>query len=168
LVQSFFERSCGKHGRRDLKLPERLLERFSAYRWPGNIRELENTIERIVILTRGSEVDLADLPPFLQVEHAPLEVISLDLPPKGISLGGIEKAVLLRALQKCEWNQSEAARYLGLSRKTLIYRMHKYNLLERKPLCVTPDSNRVCTWRIEPVDPRLVGFNTNGWIDLNL
>jgi DNA-binding NtrC family response regulator len=139
LVQSFFEQSCRKHGRRDLKLPERLLERFSAYRWPGNIRELENTVERIVILTRGSEVALADLPPFLQAEHAPLEVISLDLPPRGISLGGIEKEVLLRALQKCEWNQSQAARYLGLSRKTLIYRMHKYNLFGRRPLCVTPD-----------------------------
>jgi len=46
--------------------------------------------------------------------------------------------VLLRALQKCNWNQSQAARYLGLSRKTLIYRMHKHNLVERKPLCLTP------------------------------
>lgn len=139
LVQFFFERSCSKHGRMDLKLPEGLLDRFSAYRWPGNIRELENTVERIVVLTRGNEIGLADLPAFLQVEPVTLEVISLDLPPKGISLGGLEKEVLLRALQKCNWNQSEAARYLGLSRKTLIYRMHKYDLVEHKPISVTPD-----------------------------
>lgn len=138
LVEILFERSSNKYGRRHLRLPEALLDRFLAYHWPGNIRELENTVERIVILTRGSEVALADLPPFLQAEPAPLEVINLDLPPKGISLGGIEKEVLLQALQKCDWNQSEAARYIGVSRKTLIYRMHKYNLFEHKPLCLTP------------------------------
>lgn len=139
LVRFFYQRSCSKYGRQDLKLPEQLLARFSAYRWPGNIRELENSIERIVVLTRGNEIGLDDLPAFLQVQPAPLEVINLDLPPKGVSLSGIEKEVLLRALQKCNWNQSQAARYLGLSRKTLIYRMHKYDLAERKPLCVAPD-----------------------------
>jgi two-component system response regulator AtoC len=138
LAQFFFERSCSKHGRTDLTLPDRLLHRFSAHRWPGNVRELANTVERIVVLARGSEVRLADLPTFFQSDPAPLEVINLNLPPKGISLGGIEKEVLLRSLQKCNWNQSQAARYLGLSRKTLIYRMHKYNLVERKPLCLTP------------------------------
>ncbi|HTT24148.1 MAG TPA: sigma-54 dependent transcriptional regulator [Candidatus Sulfotelmatobacter sp.] len=139
LVRVFFERGCKKHGRDGLTLPERLLDHFSGYRWPGNIRELENTVERIVVLTQGSEVGLADLPAFLQSEPARLEIINLnlDLPPNGISLGGIEKEVLLRALEKSDWNQSQAARYLGISRKTFIYRMHKHNLVERKPLCVT-------------------------------
>jgi two-component system NtrC family response regulator len=139
LVQFFYQRSCNKYGRKDLKLPEHVLARFSAYPWPGNIRELENTIERIVVLARGSEISLDDLPEFLHSEPTPLEVISLDLPSKGISLGGLEKEILLQALQKCDWNQSQAARYLCLSRKTLVYRMHKYDLAERKPSCVTPD-----------------------------
>ena len=143
MVQCFFERSRNKHGRKDLTLPKRLLHRFSAYRWPGNIRELENAVERIVVLARGSEICLADLPACLKSDPAPLEVINLDLPPNGISLGGIERDVLLRALQKCNWNQSQAARYLGLSRKTLIYRMHKYNLVERKPLYITPGRSPV-------------------------
>jgi two-component system NtrC family response regulator len=151
LVQFFFGRSCTKHGRKDLKMPERLIDRFSNYRWPGNIRELENTVERIVVLTRGSEVGLADLPLFLQTEPAPLELISLDLPTKGISLGGIEKEVLLRALQKCDWNQSEAARYLGLSRKTLIYRMHKYDLAEYN-LYIAPNGSAAAeiAWGTDP------------------
>ena len=133
LVRFFFERNCSKHGRRELRLPEELLERFSSYLWPGNVRELENAVGRIVALARGNEVAPADLPEFLQDKPARLEVIGLDLPPKGISLRGIEKEVLLRALQRCDWNQCQAARYLGLSRKTLIYRMHKHNLLEHKP-----------------------------------
>jgi len=139
LVQFFFERSCSKHGRKDLKLSEWLLGRFLAYRWPGNVRELENIVERIVVLTPGNEIGIADLPAFLQPEPAPLEVIGLDLPPKGISFGGIEKEVLLRALQQCNWNQSQAARYLALTRKTLVYRMHKYNLVGHEPFGVTAD-----------------------------
>jgi two-component system NtrC family response regulator len=52
----------------------------------------------------------------------------LNLPPEGISLEGIEKELILMALRKCEWNQSRAAQYVDLSRKTLIYRMEKFGL----------------------------------------
>jgi two-component system NtrC family response regulator len=149
LVLFFLDRSRVKYGREDLKLPERLLSRFSAYPWPGNIRELENIVERIVLLTPGNEIGPADLPAFLQSDRAPLEVINLDLPPKGISLGGLEKEVLLRALRKCNWNQSQAARYLSVSRKTLIYRMHKYDLAGPAPLCVAwPSDQRTPTKRV--------------------
>jgi len=143
LVKFFFGRSRTKHGREDLKLPEQLLDRFSTYKWPGNIRELENIVERIVVLKRGSEIGFGDLPAFLRAEPAHLETIRLDLPPKGISLGGIEKEVLLQALHKCNWNQSQAARYLGLSRATLIYRMNKYNLVEGAPLSTVRDRSNV-------------------------
>jgi two-component system, NtrC family, response regulator AtoC len=124
-------------------LPEQLLDRFLAYRWPGNIRELENIVERIVVLTSGSEVSLGDLPALLQAEPTPLDAISLDLPPNGISLGDVERELLCRALQECNWNQSRAARYLGLSRRTLIYRMQKYNLAGRAPLCIVGNRSNV-------------------------
>ena len=132
LVRYFFARTCVKHSREDLVLPERLHGRFSAYRWPGNVRELENTIERIVVLTQSCEVDVNDLPSFLQHQPASLETILVDLPSTGISLSRLEKDVLLRALEKSNWNQSQAARYLGLSRKTLIYRMRKFGLVGPK------------------------------------
>jgi DNA-binding NtrC family response regulator len=133
LVRYFFARSCVKHSREDLVLPERLHGRFSAYRWPGNVRELENTIERIVVLTQRCEVGVNDLPSFLQHQPASLEAIRLDLPSTGISLSRLEKDLLLRALEKSNWNQSQAARYLSLSRKTLIYRMRKFGLAGPKP-----------------------------------
>ena len=129
LVKFFLERSCSKHKRRNLRLGDGVLERFLAYRWPGNIRELENLIERVVVLADSPEVGLADLPEFLQPEPSPLEAINLDLPPNGIRFGSLEKEVLLRALQQFDWNQSKAARYLGLTRKTLAYRVQKYDLL---------------------------------------
>jgi DNA-binding NtrC family response regulator len=140
LVRYFFARSCVKHSREDLVLPERLHSCFSAYRWPGNIRELENTIERIVVLTQRCEVGVNDLPSFLHRHPGSLEAIRLDLPSTGISLSRLEKEVLLRGLEKSNWNQSQAARYLGLSRKTLIYRMHKFGLAGPKPLDVPPEN----------------------------
>jgi two-component system NtrC family response regulator len=138
LVRYFFGRSCGKHSREDLVLPERLYSHFSAYRWPGNVRELENIIERTVLLTQGREVGVNDLPSFLQHQPASLEEIRLDLPSTGISLSRLEKDVLLHALEKTSWNQSQAARYLGLSRKTLIYRMRKFGLTGHKHFDVPP------------------------------
>ena len=132
LLRFFFARSSSKHGRPDLTLSDDVVDRFLAYQWPGNIRELENVVERIVICTPSSEVAVADSPEFLQPE--PVEAINLDLPPSGICMRGLEKEVLLRALQQCNWNQSMAARYLGLSRKTLAYRAHKHQLLKHAPL----------------------------------
>lgn len=57
-----------------------------------------------------------------------MEELHLDLPPQGISLDAVEKQLILTALKKFNWNQTHAARYLDLSRKTLIYRMEKYNI----------------------------------------
>ena len=128
LAERFFLKAKEKHGRPDLTLPASLLAHFGGYRWPGNIRELENVIERLVVLTRGNEITLNNLPEFLRRERGVLEELRLDLPPQGISLDAIEKELILRALKKFDWNQTQAARYLDLSRKTLIYRMEKYDL----------------------------------------
>lgn len=68
-------------------------------------------------------------------------MLHLDLPPQGISLEAVEKELILRALQKSNWNQTQAARYLDLSRKTLIYRMEKYNIQsDRQPPRTSSDN----------------------------
>jgi two-component system NtrC family response regulator len=128
LVEHFFVKSREKNGRPNLVLPASLLPYFSGYRWPGNVRELENIVERLVVLSRGDEITLEDLPEFLRRTRASVEELHLDLPPQGISLEAVEKELILRALKKFNWNQSQAARYLDLSRKTLIYRMEKFGL----------------------------------------
>ena len=128
LLQDFFLKSKQKHQRTELSLPEVLIPYFCSYRWPGNVRELENVVERITVLTRGNEITLGDLPDFLRRQRPALDELHLELPPQGVSLEGVEKELILKALTKCDWNQSRAAKYLDISRKTLIYRMEKFGL----------------------------------------
>jgi DNA-binding NtrC family response regulator len=131
LVQHFFLKTREKMGRPNLVLPPALLPRFQEYRWPGNIRELENVMERIVVLARGDEITLADLPDFLRRERPAVDTLQLELPGKGISLEGIEKELLIRALKKFNGNQTHAAKFLDISRKALRYRMEKHGLARR-------------------------------------
>ncbi|HOK46085.1 MAG TPA: sigma 54-interacting transcriptional regulator, partial [Bryobacteraceae bacterium] len=128
LVQHLFLNARRRHGKPDLKLPPALLPYFTAYRWPGNVRELENVLERLVVLSVGGEVTVDDLPDFLRRQPPPQEAVVLDLPPHGISLENVERELILRALEKFNWNQTQAAEYLDISRRTLIYRMEKHGL----------------------------------------
>ncbi len=128
LVEHFFLKAKSDQGRPELNLPASLLPYFSTYGWPGNVRELENVVERIVVLARGDEIALADLPEFLRRERPRPEEFRIDLPPQGIGLEAVEKELIMRALEKFNGNQTQAARYLDLSRKTLIYRMEKFGL----------------------------------------
>ncbi len=128
LVQNLFVKIKARQERNDLRMDASLLPYFCGYSWPGNVRELENVIERLIVLTAGEEVRVADLPEFLRAERPLLDALHLALPPQGISLEGVEKELILRALERFEWNQSQAARYLDISRRTLIYRMEKHGL----------------------------------------
>lgn len=132
LVRQFFQIACQKHGRDGLRLPEELMPRFSGYRWPGNVRELENVIERLVVLADGDLIRLADLPEVLVRESSVGSAFQFALPPNGFSLENLERELILKALRKFDWNQSKAAQYLELSRKTLIYRMEKFGLRQEQ------------------------------------
>jgi transcriptional regulator with PAS, ATPase and Fis domain len=128
LAQSLFLNARQKHGRPELRLPASLLPLFRGYYWPGNVRELENVIERLVVLTAGSEITLEDLPEHLRTERDAADELRLELPAEGLSLEGVEKELIVRTLKKFSWNQTQAARYLDISRRTLIYRMEKYDI----------------------------------------
>lgn len=133
LVQHLFLKARDKHGLPQLKLPAALIPYFCGYRWPGNVRELENVIERLVVLSVGDEIKLSDLPEPLRRNPAAQDALHFDLPPHGISLEGVERELLLRALQKFDWNQTQAAKYLDISRRAMIYRMEKFNLRRDAP-----------------------------------
>jgi DNA-binding NtrC family response regulator len=128
LVEYFFRKSQHKNERPELVMSPALLPYFARYRWPGNVRELENVVERMVVLARGNEITLEDLPEFLRRERAGVEALEIDLPPQGVSLEAIEKELIVKALERCGWNQTQAARYLDISRKTLIYRMERHGI----------------------------------------
>jgi DNA-binding NtrC family response regulator len=128
LVSHFFVKAKNRVGRPEVNLPVSLLPYFQRYTWPGNIRELENVIERIVVLSAGNEITLHDLPDYLRKPKSPAETYNLELQPEGISLEAVERDLIQRAMEKFNWNQTQAARYLDISRKTLIYRLEKYGI----------------------------------------
>ena len=129
-VLDFFRRSAQTHQRSGLRLPEALLPLFSCYEWPGNIRQLQNTIERIVVLAPGQEITLADLPEFLKPAGSDNPKHS-DRVSEGMTLDAVEKQLIVQALKKFDWNQSQAARYLGITRKTLLGRIAKYAIAKQ-------------------------------------
>jgi transcriptional regulator of acetoin/glycerol metabolism len=85
-------------------------------------------IERLTVLAATGEISVKDLPDYLRRKNITEEVLNFDLPPQGIGLEAIEKEVIVKALRKFDWNQTKAAAFLNVSRRTLIYRMEKYGL----------------------------------------
>ena len=132
LVQHLFRKHKDKHDLPRLRLSPEVLPYLNAYRWPGNVRELENVVERLVVLSSGEEVFAAELPPEIATSTPRRDSFSLHLPDEGISLEGVERELLLRALERFDWNQTQAARYLDISRRTLIYRMEKHGLARQE------------------------------------
>jgi two-component system, NtrC family, response regulator len=128
LVEHFLRKQAERHARPAPRLSSTVFDKFERYDWPGNIRELENLIERLVVLAKTDSVGADDLPEALQQELPRYGGVRLDLPPAGIILEEVEKGLVKEALRRCAGNQSAAARFLGVSRQTLIYRMQKYGL----------------------------------------
>ena len=106
---------------------DKLLEKLMHYSWPGNIRELENLTERMVILRKSNLLTLSDLPQDFGKTVAP---VSSESTNENINLSFHEsqKKLIIDALEKHAWNKSKAATYLKIPRHILIYRIKKYNL----------------------------------------
>jgi len=131
IVQYFFERGKEKHGRPNLRLPPDLLPAFTSYRWPGNVRQVENLIERLIVLCDGNEITVQDLPEAMRPQAVNEELLRIELPPQGLDLEAVEKELITKALNKFQGNQTRAAAYLNLSRKTFLYRLEKFGIVDR-------------------------------------
>jgi len=123
-----------KHGGAGVTFVPRALEVMKHYPWPGNVRELENTIERLLIMRNSDSIDVEDLPAKLRGVKRSREIGVINLPAEGYSLEQLEREIVVEALERSDWNQTAAARFLRIPRHTLIYRMEKYNITpqERK------------------------------------
>lgn len=99
------------------------------YSWPGNIRELENTIERLAIVAPNAKISVEDIPQELKLATLSNgQRTCIMLPAEGLDLEQLEKDLIFQALEHSQGNRTRAARLLGLTRHTLLYRMDKYNL----------------------------------------
>jgi two-component system response regulator HydG/two-component system nitrogen regulation response regulator NtrX len=113
---------------------EKALDAFTKYHWPGNIRELENLIERIVVLSSGNEMmDLKDIP--LEILMDSGQDIQ-ELEPRKVGLikirEAIEKRIILNILEATQWNQTETAKILKVNRNTLIQKAKQLGILMKK------------------------------------
>jgi sigma-54 specific flagellar transcriptional regulator A len=126
LVEHFYRASLEMAGRDDLAgfAPE-VLAAFADHDWPGNIRELENVIQRAVLLAPGPTITRADIPDTLQPSRARApQALMQDLPDEGINLREVieeyESSLVRQALERTQWNKNQAARLLGMNRTTLV------------------------------------------------
>jgi len=123
LVDHFLAKYSGPRRR---GVSEDALKMLMAYDWPGNVRELESVIERALLLGEGDLIVPADLPASLRPgAAAPRRATELEIPDTGIDLEAVERSLILKALDKAGGNVTRAARLLGLSRRTLQYRLEK-------------------------------------------
>ena len=98
------------------------------YHWPGNIRQLENYLRRIFVLSENEVIDKDELPPEILDTSLPATDVEFDIPEEGVSLDEIIKEYVCSALAKSNGNQIQAAKLLGISRRKLQHRMQKYGL----------------------------------------
>lgn len=110
----------------DVCFSREAVEILKEHSWPGNIREMQNIVERCIILRRQNVIEPRDLQMLVQKPAA----AGFDpvIPDEGISLADIEKSYILKALEKTDQNRSKAARLLKIPRHVLLYRLQKYGL----------------------------------------
>jgi DNA-binding NtrC family response regulator len=104
------------------------ISKILEYDWPGNIRELSNFCERMFLLFSGKTVDVTNLPSELRNHTKKTFVSNFILPATGIELDTLEVEMIQQALQNCGGNKSKAARLLGLTRDTFLYRLKKHSI----------------------------------------
>ncbi len=141
LVDHFLAKHAERLGRPRPAVDKAVYSAFNLYAWPGNIRELENVIERALVLDRDGVLGLDDLPDRLKANGQRIGNLRIELPDEGISLEDVERELLLAALEKHNWNQTRAAAYLDITRSALLYRMQKFGL-ERGKTAPSPEGSQ--------------------------
>jgi DNA-binding NtrC family response regulator len=135
LVQHFLQKfrpevAPGGTVRPVMTVSQEAMRRLMAYAWPGNVRQLENAIERAVAFGAGrSQIDVADLPPELQQPHQAVPLTAVALPEQGLDLdsfvSGIERELIQLSLARTGGNKGQAARLLNLKRTTLVEKLKR-------------------------------------------
>jgi DNA-binding NtrC family response regulator len=130
LVDHFVSRAAKKFGREGISVAPGVLDRLQQHTWPGNVRELENCIERMVVLARSDRLTVDDAPPGIGIpaEMSLEDLDGFELPTGGIRLPDLEKHLIQQALRRSRGQLRPAARLLGISYKTLQYRLRKHEL----------------------------------------
>jgi len=130
LVQHFLDKFAAGSSTPALKMSQEATRRLMAYHWPGNVRQLENAVERAVAFSAGrSHIDVSDLPAEVQLVPDSAMPTTVTLPEEGIDLGAfignIERELIQLSLERTNGNKGQAARLLNLNRTTLVEKLKR-------------------------------------------
>lgn len=125
LIEHFLTHFCQRHNRPLKQVSPEAMQKFVTARWPGNVRQLRNVIERLVVTLPGEVIHATDLPVELNPEMSPTSV-----PVKTLVevTEEAEKAAITAALASCDYHREKTAKLLGVSVRTLHYKMSRYGL----------------------------------------
>ncbi len=125
LAQAFIEHFAARSAKKVTGIAAPTAQRLLAYQWPGNVRELQNAIERAVAVTGFAEITVDDLPERIRDYRASHVVVAAEDPSELATMEEVERRYIARVLQAVNGNRTEAARILGLDRKTLYNKLAK-------------------------------------------
>jgi two-component system response regulator HydG len=127
LIDHFISQANDKHGRKVKGLTQEARRVLMAYPWPGNIRQLRNAVENMVVLAGGERITVDDLPP--EIHHPPQELAGQQLGQlAGISIEEAERELIRNTLQMVGGNREQAASILGIGERTLYRKIKEYGL----------------------------------------
>jgi DNA-binding NtrC family response regulator len=125
LVKSFAEHYCAKHRRRAKRFSPEVINIFQTLRWPGNVRQLRNIVERLVVTVPQQTIVMEVLPPALLSSSRPERTFAIR---PGMSMAQVESELIRQTLLNVTSHRAEAARTLGISRRALQYKIKRYGL----------------------------------------
>jgi len=133
LIKLFLAKHTRAANRRIKGLSRAAMDALMNYGWPGNVRQLESVIERAILLCEGEEIDLEDFPSELRQSQTERLAATFKLPSDGVSMEEVERSLILQAMERTGGNITQAAKLLGLSFRTLQYRLEKYGRRDAPP-----------------------------------
>jgi transcriptional regulator with PAS, ATPase and Fis domain len=129
LMEEFLKKNCERQHKPLKKIGAEVMEILKSYSWPGNVRELENLVEQLVLLSSGDTIMTQDLPAQILTNPVLLDSSATN---EGITLKRarhqFERQFILRILEKLRWNQTRAAKAMGIHRNTLILKMEELGI----------------------------------------
>jgi DNA-binding NtrC family response regulator len=130
LARFFLDEICRTNGFEPREMDESFISTLQRYDWPGNVRELKNTLESIVVLSGSRTLQEDDLPDKFFKDDANFEASDPGTRTRDLNLEVLSKQAILKALEATRGNRTEAARHLGISRRTLHRRLNEFGLRE--------------------------------------